>query len=214
MGFLYVTGMSERDWNEHYAAGQLPWDTGVPDEELVAAVERGLVAPGRTLEIGCGTGTNALWLAQRGFEVVGVDVAPLAIEAARKKTPAGARCEFAVLDFLAGEPPRAPYDFVFDRGCFHIFDDHETRARFASRVAALLAPGGQWLSLIGSTEGGPRDTGPPRRTARDIMNAIEPSLEIVELHAFFFDAHVETPPKAWSVRARRRDVAAQPSTRH
>jgi SAM-dependent methyltransferase len=206
--------MSERDWNEHYATGQLPWDSGVPDEQLVSAVDSGLIAPGRAFEVGCGTGTNALWLAERGFDVVAVDVAPLAIEAARKKAPAGVRCEFAVLDFLTGDPPRAPFDFVFDRGVFHTFDAPETRARFASRVAALLAPGGQWLSLIGSTEGGPRDTGPPRRSARDVMNAIEPALEIVELNAFFFDPNIETRAKAWSVRSRRREVPAQPSTTH
>lgn len=205
--------MSGRDWNESYATGDLPWDTGVPDEQLVTAVERGVVAPGRALEVGCGTGTNALWLAQRGFDVVAVDVAPLAIEAARKKAPHGARCEFVVLDFLADTPPRAPYDFVFDRGCFHILDEHEARARFAARVAALLAPDGQWLSLIGSTEGPPREAGPPRRSARDIASAIEPALELVELHTFFFGAHLDAPAKAWAVRSRRRDVAAQPSTR-
>jgi SAM-dependent methyltransferase len=205
--------MSERDWNENYATGQLPWDTGVPDEQLVSAVEKGVISPGRTLEVGCGTGTNALWLAQRGFDVVAVDVSPLAIEAARKKAPPGARCEFAVLDFLVDDPPRAPFDFVFDRGCFHIFDEEETRARFAARVGGLLATGGQWLSLIGSTEGAPREGGPPRRSARDIMNAFEPVLELVELQTFYFDAHIETPARAWSVRARRRDVPAQPSTR-
>jgi SAM-dependent methyltransferase len=206
--------MTERNWNEDYSKGELPWDTGVPDEQLVAAVTTGVITPGRTLEIGCGTGTNALWLAQRGFDVVAVDLAPLAIAAARKKAHGVARCEFAVLDFLAADPPRAPFDFVFDRGCFHVFDEHETRARFAARVAALLAPGGQWLSLMGSTEGAPRDTGPPRRSARDIANAIEPVLELVALHPFWFDAHIPAPAKAWAVRARRRDVPAQPSTRH
>jgi SAM-dependent methyltransferase len=206
--------MSERDWNASYAAGELPWDTGVPDDELLAVVERGIVRVGRALEVGCGTGTNALWLAQHGFDVVAVDVAPLAIEAARKRVSDGGQCEFAVLDFLVEDPPRAPFDFVFDRGCFHVFDDQETRARFAARVAALLAPGGQWLSLIGSTEGPPRDTGPPRRTARDVMNAVEPALQIVELHTFHFDAPMEIPPPAWSMLARRREVPAQPSTRH
>jgi SAM-dependent methyltransferase len=205
--------MNEHDWNADYAAGQLPWDTGLPDAQLVSTVENGLLSPGRALEVGCGTGTNARWLAQRGFDVVAIDLSPLAIEAARKKTPTSARCEFAALDFLAEDPPRAPFDFVFDRGCFHIFDDAETRARFAARVAALLAPGGEWISLIGSTDGPPRASGPPRRSARDVMNAIEPALEIVELHPFFFDGPIDTPAKAWFVRARRRDVSAQPSTR-
>lgn len=206
--------MSEpRDWNEHYATGLLPWDTGAPDEQLVLAVERGVLPRGRALEVGCGTGTNALWLAQRGWTVVATDVAPLAIEAARKKAPKGARVELVVLDFLAQDPPTAPYDLVFDRGCFHCFEEAD-RARFAARVAALLAPGGQWLSLIGSTEGPPRDTGPPRRSARDVLNAIEPALELVELQSVFFDTNLPHRSAAWAVRARRRDVPAQPSSRH
>lgn len=203
--------MSEpRDWNEHYATGFLPWDTGAPDEQLVAMVERGVLPRGRALDIGCGTGTNVAWLAQRGWEVVGVDVAPLAIEAARKKAPGAT---LAVCDFLAQDPPGGPFDLVFDRGCFHCFEE-EDRARFAARVAALLTPGGQWLSLIGSTEGPPRDTGPPRRSARDVMNAIEPALELVELQSFFFDTTLPHRSAAWAVRARRREVPAQPSSRH
>jgi len=205
------------DWNTRYAEGNLPWDTGAPDEHLVASVRAGAVTPGRTLEIGCGTGTNALFLAAQGFEVLGVDVSPLAIDKARAKaTAAGAAaraCRFEVLDFLAADPAGGPFDFVLDRGCFHIFDDDAVRARFAARVAAALAPGGQWLSLVGSTEGPPRDVGPPRRTAREVMAAIEPVLELVELRSIYFEALIESPAKAWLCRARRREVPAQPSTR-
>ena len=87
------------------------------------------------------------------------------------------------------------------------------RRRFAERVASLLAPGGQWLSLIGSTEGGPRDSGPPRRSARDVVQALEPYVELVELRAVYFEAVLESQPRAWVCRSRRRDVPAVPSTR-
>lgn len=205
--------MAHRNWNASYAEGNLPWDTGVPDQHLVASVGAGAVTPGRTLEIGCGTGTNALWLAEQGFDVLGVDLSPLAIDKARAKAAGARRCRFEVADFLEAEPPGGPFDFVFDRGCFHVFDDEAVRARFAARVAALLAPGGQWLSLIGSTEGPPRDSGPPRRTAREVMAALEPVVELVELRSIYFEALIESPAKAWFCRARRRDVPAQPSTR-
>ena len=119
-----------------------------------------------------------------------------------------------MLDFLAGKPEGGPFDFVFDRGTFHVFDDAEVRARFAERVAALLAPDGQWLSLIGSTDGGPRDTGPPRRSAREVLASIEPLLELVELRADYFETMIEGPAAmAWICRSRRRAVAAVPSTR-
>ncbi len=205
--------MPHPPWNERYASGELPWDTGHPDPLLVTFVESGGVAPGRALEIGCGTGTNAIWLAERGFDVLAVDVSPLAIEKARAKLQAKTlQCKFATMDFLGETPPSDAFDFVFDRGCFHIFDDSEERSRFATRVAKALAPSGKWLSLIGSTEGALRDTGPPRRSAREVVSAIEPDLEILDLHSAEFRSKLD-PAKAWFCLSRRRTVSAQPSTR-
>ena len=74
---------AERErWNNRYQQADTPWDSGVPSAQLVAALDGGLVAPCRALELGCGTGTNAIYLAQRGFDVTAVDAAPLAIETA------------------------------------------------------------------------------------------------------------------------------------
>jgi methyl halide transferase len=68
--------MAHRCWNESYASGELPWDTGASEPLLVEFVESGSVAPGRTLQIGAGAGTNAIWLAERGFNVLGFDISP------------------------------------------------------------------------------------------------------------------------------------------
>jgi len=206
--------MANQDWEAHYAQGETPWDTNEPDPHLVELVRSGVIPKGRALDIGCGTGTNVLWLAAQGFDVMGVDVSSRAIEMAKAKS-AGAegRFSFATHDILAAEVPSGPFDFVFDRGCFHVFDEPADRARFAERVAAALRPGGQWLSIMGSTEGPPRDHGPPRRSVRDIANAIEPSLEIVSLRASEFDADLPTRARAWVCLARRRTEPAQPSTR-
>src|SRR5262249_47045694 len=138
--------MPHPPWNERYATGELPWDTGTPDPLLVGLIESGRIPPGRTLEVGAGTGTNAIWLAERGFDVLGVDLAPLAVEQANaKRKPAGTpRCRFETLDFMTATPAGGPFDFVFDRGCLHIFDGADERARFAARVADLLVPNGTW----------------------------------------------------------------------
>jgi SAM-dependent methyltransferase len=202
------------DWDEHYASGNLPWDSGEVDGNLVEFVRRGVVTAGRALDVGCGTGTNAVWLAEQGFSVVGVDVATGAVARANARIAGRALdCRFEAGDFLTEAIAAGPFDFVFDRGCFHVFDDAATRARFAERVAARLAPGGVWLSLIGSTEGPPRDEGPPRRSARDVVEAIEPVLEIVELRADAFVSADGRAPRAWICVARRRELPAQPSTR-
>jgi SAM-dependent methyltransferase len=177
---------------------------------LIGVIESRAIAPGRTLEIGCGTGTNAIYLAEHGFDVVGIDISPLAVDHARAK--AHGRCRFDTLDFMSEAPPGGPFQFVFDRGCFHTFDEDRERERFAQRVAADLVVGGVWLSLIGSTEGQPREVGPPRRSAREIIDAIEPSLEILQLRSGEFGVH-EEQLKAWLCLSRKRTIPAQPSTR-
>ena len=204
--------MPHPSWNDNYASGEPPpWDTGTPDPMLVEMIESRAIAPCRTLEVGCGTGTNAIYLAQHGFEVVGVDISPLAVEKARAK--ANSRCRFETLDFLTETAPGGPFPFVFDRGVFHVFDEDDERARFAENVAAALVADGVWLSLIGSTEGPPREQGPPRRSAREIMNAIEPSLEILRFHSREFGVCGEQL-KAWLCLARKRTTPPQPSSRH
>lgn len=204
--------MPHPDWNDSYAWDSPPWDTGRPDPLLTGFITAGRITPSRTLDIGCGTGTNALWLAGRGFDVLGVDVAPRAVEKAEAKRTGATGCRFECLDFLVAPPP-GPFDFVFDRGCFHVFDEAETRARFAMQVARLLGPDGVWLSIIGSTEGPARESGPPRRTAREVLSAIEPELELVELRAATLELPAD-PAAAWLCVARKRRTAAQPSTRH
>lgn len=111
--------------------------------------------------------------------------------------------------FLAAPPLGGPFQFVFDRGCFHVFDEPGERKRFAENVAAALAPG-LWRSLIGSTEGSAREVGPPRRSACQVTLAIEPALEIIELQSAEFRGH---GAKAWLCLSRQRTVLAQPSTR-
>lgn len=203
--------MPDPSWNDHYTSGEpLPWDTGVPDRMLIEMIESGAITPGCALEVGCGTGTNAIYLAQHGFEVVGVDISSVAVENARAK--AHGRCRFETVDFLNEAPPGGPFHFVFDRGCFHTFDEDQERARFAQNVAAALIDGGMWLSLIGSTEGPVRDVGPPRRNAREVMNAIEPSLEILQFRSGEFGVCGEQL-KAWLCLSRKRRVPPQPSSR-
>jgi SAM-dependent methyltransferase len=208
----YDGEMPHPSWNDNYASAEPPpWDTGTPDTMLVELIESHAIAPGRALEVGCGTGTNAIYLAQHGFEVVGVDISPLAVQAARTK--AHGRCRFETVDFLNQPAPGGPFQFVFDRGCFHTFDEDHERARFAQNVAAELVEGGVWLSLIGSTEGQPRDAGPPRRSAREVIEAIEPSMEILEFRSREFSVCGEQL-KAWLCMSRKRTIPPQPSSRH
>src|SRR5579859_5894669 len=105
---------------ESYKQGYPPWDIGKPDFNLIRTVEDSPVAPCAAVEVGCGTGDNAIWLAQRGFRVVGVDLAEIAIEKARKKAAeAETPCSFLALDILTSDVEGGPFGLAFDRGCFH-----------------------------------------------------------------------------------------------
>lgn len=202
--------MTEPTWEDDYRSGFLPWDTGETEPTLARLIESGRIAPGKALEIGCGTGTNVLYLADQGFEVLGVDVAPTAVQRTRARIEGRANARAEVIDILGAPIRETDFDFVFDRGCFHVFDEAAQQALFAERVAEALTVGGLWVSLLGSTEGAPRDRGPPRRSARDIVLAVEPALEIVELVGTDFEDHAA---RAWMLVARKRAEPAQPSTR-
>lgn len=192
-------------WDERYADGELPWDSGQVDIHLGGVLERHGIEPGNALEIGCGTGTNTIWLVQQGFEMTGQDIAQNAIDKAEAKVAAaGVNCTLFAGDILVDEVPGAPFQFVYDRGVFHVFDAAEEQTRFASRVAELLVPEGMWHSLIGSTDGPPRDEGPPRHSATEIVAAVEPHFEILELSSTSFDRESHSHARAWVLVARRR----------
>lgn len=73
--------MSKRsNWDKVYKEGQTPWDTGVQSSELIKVLDSGIVSPCPALDLGCGTGTNAIYLAQKGFDVTAVDISKLAIK--------------------------------------------------------------------------------------------------------------------------------------
>jgi len=193
-------------WEQRYLEKDVPWDSGRPDPHLLAVVEAYGLASGKALEIGCGTGTNAIWLEGAGLDVLGVDLSPTAIEQAQAKAAAaGAGCQFLTTDFLAEEVPGGPFDLVYDRGCFHVFDEPE-RSRFVARVAQLLTPDGVWHSLMGSTDGPPREVGPPRRSLVDIAAAVEPTFELLEMKATTFDKDGLSYARAWVMVARKRSL--------
>jgi SAM-dependent methyltransferase len=121
-----------------------PWDTGLTPPEVISLVESGGIR-GRALDLGCGTGTHSIYLARRGFAVVGVDFSSKAIEMAREKArQAGAAVDFRVGDVTRLDFLREPFDFVLDIGCFHSLDA-KGRTGYARHLARLASPGGTFL---------------------------------------------------------------------
>jgi SAM-dependent methyltransferase len=169
-----------------YRGGRPPWDIGRPQKEFVELVRRGEIT-GSVLDIGCGTGEHALFFANEGHEVWGIDSTPLAIEKAREKAAErGLQVHFLVLDALhmselirtfdtgreTGE--RVPdqektakqFSTVTDSGFFHTLSDEE-RPVFVENLAAVLAPSGKYFMLCFS-ELEPGGYGPRRITHAEI----------------------------------------------
>ena len=194
----------KQHWDARYETGDLPWDSGRHDRNLETMIAEHSIAPCETLEIGCGTGTNAVWLAEHGFTVTAVDISPRALDAARSKAEAAnVAVAFLDVDVHDGTLPAGPFDLVFDRGCFHGSGGGE-RDQFVELVYATLTPNGLWLSLIGNADAPPREVGPPRLTAREIATHVEPHFEILSLKATHFDSDQDDPPPAWACLMRKR----------
>lgn len=197
------------DWNGRYSAGDAPWDSGRPSMELRRVLDERQIKPCDVLEIGCGTGTNAVFLAERGFTVTAVDVSSLAIEQAGKRAAnAGVVVEFQVIDLLAPKTLKRTFPFVFDRGVYHGLR-RENLSRFLETLGLVTAPGSLYLVLAGNAND-PADPekGPPRVQAHEICGELNPLFELIELREFVFDGIViggeAVGPLGWSGLFRRR----------
>ncbi|GAA4082637.1 class I SAM-dependent methyltransferase [Nonomuraea soli] len=131
-----------------YRAGKAPWDTGVTPPELVTLVEgHGALPPGRALELGCGTGTNAVYLAQHGWDVTAVDLIDSAIDQARQK----AETAGTPIHLLHGDATRlddldvpGPFDLFFDLSCYCGIPLHR-RDAYAAGLTQRATPGARLL---------------------------------------------------------------------
>jgi methyl halide transferase len=194
----------QTDFVQRYATGQTPWDSGVPDGELVRILDAGRLTGKRVLEIGCGTGTNAVELARRGFDVVAVDLVEQAIGAALEKArQAKVKVEFRVGDVLNGGAD-GPYDILFDRGVYHGLRLHDLKG-FQKFLKHATRPSSWWLSLAGSAKEEHNGEGPPVVHEHEIRSELGGLFEIVELREFRFTTNQNGfRPLAWSILMRRK----------
>jgi len=200
---------AEISWEDHYknATERLPWDIGTPAPELQDAFKSLDLAGKSTLEIGCGSGTNAVWMAQQKCKVVATDLSVTAIEMANKKSAdAKVDVKFVVADILEEAPVAGgSVDFVFDRGVYHVMSA-DKRAQFADRVADALSSGGYWLCLAGSKDEVREnpEQGPPQLSAVEVIEPMEKRFEIHKLERSNFTLPNGTRHAAWLVLLKKR----------
>jgi len=122
------------------------WDTGISPPELLSFVAAH--APGKALDLGCGTGTNVITLAKSGWQVTGVDFAPRAIRIAKKKAQHLAKkVELLVDDVTRLESIPDCFDLILDIGCFHSLTPKDF-PKYLSNIDRLLAPTGTYLLYV------------------------------------------------------------------
>ena len=197
------------DWNQRYAENTTPWDNPEPCGELVRLVNEGAVRPCPALDLGCGTGSDAIYLARQGFDVTALDVSPLAVSQARRRAAeCGVSVRFVAANILDGIEPALTASFVLDNGLYHYLRTVDL-PRYLEAVSGMVLPGGAYLAFAGN----PNDTdaapgGPFRVTAREICGDFEAGFELVQLREFRFHT-VQRPqgdhrPLGWSILLRRK----------
>ncbi len=127
---------------------EIPWNIETPPDALVELVDSGKVKPCKTIDLGCGAGNYAIYLASRGFDVTGIDISPAAIKIARENAKKkGAKGSFLVADVLGDlDEVRETFDFAYDwEMLHHIFPDK--RKKYVQNVHKILNPGGKYLSV-------------------------------------------------------------------
>ena len=123
-----------------------PWETGVTPPELIEYIDSH--PPGTALDLGCGTGTNAIYLARHGWHVTAIDFALTAIHLARRKVRRlDLDIDFRLEDVTRLDRLVVPFDLILDIGCLHNLDD-QGRLTYLHQVKRLLAPSGTFLVYL------------------------------------------------------------------
>lgn len=194
-------------WDTTYRGGRpASWDTGRVSSDLREGVEEGTLPVGRIIELGCGSGTNAVYLASRGFEVTAVDLAPTALAQAEEKArEAGVEVEWLLADVL-DLPEIEPFDAVYDRGCYHGVRQ-QAAAEYVESLRRLSRAGTLVLILAGNANEPPPRSGPPRVSEEEIRSDFAADFDILWLRETRFDtaAADRGGAWAWSILLRRKE---------
>jgi len=170
------------DWDRMYREGLPPWETGRPAAELMAvlAERKKLLGRGTVIELGSGTGADAICLAKAGFDVTAVDISPIAMERARAR----AHLEWTGVHFVLGDvfpyaEKAGKFDLIYDAG-FYGFARRKNLAKFLDILWRLSRPGTFYLTLVGNADE-PSEDRPPSVTEEDIRLELGRLFRMVQL---------------------------------
>ena len=202
-----MSNVPDRETFESIYAGKAPWDIGKSQSAFVEVADR---VTGAVLDAGCGTGENALFFAEQGHPVLGIDFLEAPIQEARRKAAErGLNTEFVARDALMLSALDRRFESVIDSGLFHVFSD-EDRARYVAGLAHVMKPGGR-LFLLCFRDEEPGNQGPRRVSEQELRRAFAHGWTIEEIRPARFEVRPdledisfsEGGPKAWFVVIQR-----------
>ena len=187
-----------QDWDNYYKETkieELPWFIKKLDFSLEDEIKTRDLKGGRFLDLGTGDGTQARELASLGFDVTGTDVSQTAINNAKKLTP---EITFLVDDIMDTKLAPGSFDYIFDRGVFHLFDE-PYRKQFAGQIKRILDDNGVYFLKCMSieqeefTEGGPN-----RLSKQEVLDAFCDDFDFEKIEPSGFESvNFDSDLKAW-----------------
>jgi len=191
-------------WDKLYAAPRPTWNTDRVEPELVRVLEGLGRKGGRVLELGCGTGANAVWMAANGFDVSAFDVSPLAIEQADARAAReGVSVRFFASSVSDVDRQHGTFDLLVDVGCYHSIRTRQLLEAYQQLLVDFTRSGSTVVVLAGNARR-PSFPGPPHVSEEDLRSELGKDLSIVDLHEFEFDTMPPaTPFLGWSCLLQR-----------
>ena len=195
---MSASGKDFPDWETLYKTQKvetMPWYNESLDSDLEKELaERKVITDGKFLDLGTGPATQAMWLAERGFNVIGSDLSEAAISRAKKIYSNAKNVNFIVDDIINSTLKDNEFDYIFDRGCFHVLLPSD-RKKYIRKIKKILKVNGMlFLKCFSDKE--PRQEGPYKFSQGEIRDLFSESFQIDRMKETVYQGTLDPLPKA------------------
>lgn len=185
------------DWDTYYKENnvkEMPWYESNLDPDLNNEIKSRHLSRGKFLDLGTGPGTQAIQLSNLGFDVTGSDLSENAITKAKSLSD---KVNFVIDDFLNSKFSENEFDFILDRGCFHVFDI-EQRPNYVTQIKRILEKNGMLFLKCMSIEEKdlPEDKGPHKLSHSELKQVFSNDFEIHSIKDTVYHGTLNPLPKA------------------